>query len=74
MLHDIDFDNAMTPHFFRASIKDGWIEVPPLPVLGACRMIFTSLVELLRTARLTKKGATVRFDSGEDRLLDSARS
>ena len=31
MLHDIDFDNAMTPHFFRASMKDGWIEVPPLP-------------------------------------------
>jgi CRISPR-associated protein Cas5d len=33
MLHDIDFDNAMTPHFFRASMKDGWIEVPPLPNL-----------------------------------------
>lgn len=31
MLHDIDFDNAMTPHFFRASIKDGWIEIPALP-------------------------------------------
>jgi CRISPR-associated protein Cas5d len=30
MLHDIHFDNAMTPHFFRASMKDGWIEVPPL--------------------------------------------
>ncbi|OXC71496.1 type I-C CRISPR-associated protein Cas5c [Caballeronia sordidicola] len=31
MLHDIDFKNAMTPHFFRASMKDGWIDVPPLP-------------------------------------------
>jgi CRISPR-associated protein Cas5d len=31
MLHDIDFDNAMTPHFFRASMKDGWIDVPSLP-------------------------------------------
>lgn len=31
MLHDIDFDHAMTPHFFRAFMKDGWIEVPPLP-------------------------------------------
>jgi CRISPR-associated protein Cas5d len=31
MLHDIDFDNAMTPHFFRASMKDGVIDVPPLP-------------------------------------------
>lgn len=31
MLHDIDFDNGMTPHFFRASIKDGWIDVPALP-------------------------------------------
>lgn len=31
MLHDIDFKNAMTPHFFRVSIKDGWIDIPPLP-------------------------------------------
>jgi CRISPR-associated protein Cas5d len=31
MLHDIDFNNDMTPHFFRASIKDGWIDVPALP-------------------------------------------
>jgi CRISPR-associated protein Cas5d len=30
MLHDIDFDNGMTPHFFRAVMKDGLIKIPPL--------------------------------------------
>lgn len=30
MLHDIDFGNGMTPYFFRAVMKDGLIEVPPL--------------------------------------------
>lgn len=29
MLHDIDFAHGMTPHFFRARMKDGVIEVPP---------------------------------------------
>ena len=29
MLHDIDFDHGNTPHFFRAQIKDGVIDVPP---------------------------------------------
>lgn len=29
MLHDIDFANQMTPHFFRAVMRDGVIEVPP---------------------------------------------
>ncbi len=29
MLHDIDFNNGNTPHFFRAIMKDGIIEVPP---------------------------------------------
>ncbi|GAB3380517.1 CRISPR-associated protein Cas5 [Azotobacter armeniacus] len=29
MLHDIDFANGMTPHFFRALMSDGLIEVPP---------------------------------------------
>lgn len=29
MLHDIDFVNGMTPHFFRAVMRDGVIEVPP---------------------------------------------
>lgn len=29
MLHDIDFANDMTPHFFRATLQDGAIEVPP---------------------------------------------
>lgn len=29
MLHDIDFANGMTPHFFRARMQDGLIEVPP---------------------------------------------
>ncbi len=28
MLHDIDFKDNMTPHFFRAAMKDGVIEVP----------------------------------------------
>lgn len=28
MLHDFDFQNDMEPHFFRAQMKDGWIEVP----------------------------------------------
>lgn len=31
MLNDIDFANGMTPHFFRASIKNGWIEIPEMP-------------------------------------------
>ena len=30
MLHDIDFANDMTPHFFRAQMVDGLIAVPPL--------------------------------------------
>jgi CRISPR-associated protein Cas5d len=30
MLHDIDFANDMTPRFFRAVMRDGVIEVPPL--------------------------------------------
>lgn len=30
MLHDIDFDNEMTPRFFRAVMRDGVIDVPPL--------------------------------------------
>lgn len=29
MLHDIDFKNDMEPHFFRAVITDGVIDVPP---------------------------------------------
>lgn len=28
MLHDIDFSDGMTPHFFRALMRDGLIEVP----------------------------------------------
>jgi CRISPR-associated protein Cas5d len=30
MLHDIDFANGMTPLFFRAQMRDGFIDVPPL--------------------------------------------
>jgi CRISPR-associated protein Cas5d len=30
MLHDIDFSNGMMPHFFRAQMRDGLVEVPPL--------------------------------------------
>lgn len=30
MLHDIDYANGMTPHFFRAVMRDGVIAVPPL--------------------------------------------
>ena len=29
MLHDIDFTNEMQPHFFRAVMTDGVIDVPP---------------------------------------------
>ena len=29
MLHDIDFENGMTPRFFRAQMVDGVIAVPP---------------------------------------------
>jgi CRISPR-associated protein Cas5d len=29
MLHDIDFDHGNTPHFFRAHMQDGVIDVPP---------------------------------------------
>ncbi|MGH8437083.1 MAG: type I-C CRISPR-associated protein Cas5c [Pseudomonas sp.] len=29
MLHDIDFADDMTAHFFRAQMRDGLIEVPP---------------------------------------------
>ena len=28
MLHDVDYANGMTPHFFRAALRDGVIEVP----------------------------------------------
>ena len=28
MLHDIDYDDAMTPRFFRATLRDGVIDVP----------------------------------------------
>lgn len=31
MLHDIDFARGMTPHFFRAQMNCGVIEVPPFP-------------------------------------------
>lgn len=31
MLHDIDFDNDMTPRFFRAVMRCGVIDVPPFP-------------------------------------------
>lgn len=30
MLLDIDYGNQMTPHFFRAELRNGVIEVPPL--------------------------------------------
>lgn len=33
MLHDIDFADGMTPHFFRAAMCDGVIEVPPWQAL-----------------------------------------
>jgi CRISPR-associated protein Cas5d len=34
MLHDIDFADDNTPRFFRACMKDGYIEVPPLTGVG----------------------------------------
>lgn len=30
MLHDIDFPNGMTPHFYRATMHDGVVDVPAL--------------------------------------------
>ena len=30
MLHDIDYADGMTPRFFRAGLRDGVIDVPPL--------------------------------------------
>ncbi len=30
MLHEIDFDDGMTPRFFRAILRDGVMDVPPL--------------------------------------------
>ena len=30
MLHDIDYANGMSPRFFRAALRDGAIDVPPL--------------------------------------------
>lgn len=35
MLHDIDFANAMTPHFFRAWMNCGVIDVPPFQGAGS---------------------------------------
>jgi CRISPR-associated protein Cas5d len=35
MLHDIDFDDKMTAHFFRARMVNGRIAVPPLKGGGA---------------------------------------
>jgi CRISPR-associated protein Cas5d len=29
MLHDIDFAHQNTPHFFKAIMQDGVIDVPP---------------------------------------------
>jgi CRISPR-associated protein Cas5d len=29
ILHDIDFSDGMTPHFFRAVLRDGILDVPP---------------------------------------------
>ena len=34
MLHDIDFDEDRTPHFFRAVLNNGVIHVPPLNAAG----------------------------------------
>lgn len=33
MLHDIDFPNEMQAHFFRATMTDGIIEIPPFKAL-----------------------------------------
>jgi len=35
MLHDIDFDDRMTPRFFRANMSNGVVTVPPLPKGGS---------------------------------------
>ncbi len=35
MLHDIDFANDMTPHFFRARMSCGVIDIPPFQGVGS---------------------------------------
>ena len=35
MLHDLDFEDGLTPRFFKASMRDGLIRVPPLQGRGA---------------------------------------
>ncbi|MCF7515462.1 type I-C CRISPR-associated protein Cas5c [Pseudoalteromonas sp. L23] len=37
MLHDIDFANGAEPRFFRAELKDGIIDVPPLQSSGVVK-------------------------------------
>jgi len=37
MLQDIDFDDGMTPRFFRASLRDGVMDVPPPSSKGVRR-------------------------------------
>ncbi|GAA0601497.1 type I-C CRISPR-associated protein Cas5c [Caenispirillum bisanense] len=34
MLHDIDFADGMTPHFFHAVLRDGVLDVPPFTPRG----------------------------------------
>ena len=34
MLHDIDYRDDMTPRFFRATLREGVIDVPPPDVDG----------------------------------------
>jgi len=34
MLHDIDFEDGMTPHFFHAILRDGILGVPPFDSKG----------------------------------------
>ncbi|MEW8438853.1 MAG: type I-C CRISPR-associated protein Cas5c [Candidatus Thiodiazotropha taylori] len=36
MLHDIDFNDNNTPHFFRAVMRDGIIHVPPFDAEEVC--------------------------------------
>ena len=36
MLHDIDYGDDMTPRFFRATLREGVIDVPPPDADGVC--------------------------------------
>src|SRR5262249_12722797 len=55
MLHDIDFADGMTPRFFRATMRDGAIDVPLLGGEG-CRSGAKSQAPYCPPSSATTKG------------------